>query len=444
MKRNAILPLLISLIVVSSQSVWAQSRPRRVGQTPPPPQQQPQSQPQDQSDDASQATRPSRPPVLGGANRDPNGQKPAPTSTQKSGPEEVGEGDVIRVNTTLVSIPVAVMDRDGKYIPNLRKEDFRVWEDGVEQQVAYFGSTEKPFTVALVIDTSGSTQFKLDAIQNAAMAFVNQLRSDDRVMVVSFDDRIRVLCQPTNDRYLIRGAIERVSAGSGTRLYDAVDTVIRQYLNQVEGRKAIVLFTDGVDTTSKHAKYETTVREAEELDALIYPVEYDTYNDANMGGGYPRGGGYPSRRRGGGIGDILGGIFGGGVIIGGGRGGGWPGGGGPGGTSRADYERGDQYLHDLARVTGARLYNADDQNLNYAFQMVAEELRRQYSLGYYPKKTPQPGERRGIKVRVNRPELVVRTRDSYVFGQGNGATAQGQQAPQQKPPVLKKDLTGEP
>jgi Ca-activated chloride channel family protein len=444
MKRNVILPLLISLIVVSSQSVWAQSRPRRVGQTPPPPQQQPQSQPQDQSDDASQATRPSRPPVLGGANRDPNEQKPAPTSTQKSGPEEVGEGDVIRVNTTLVSIPVAVMDRDGKYIPDLRKEDFRVWEDGVEQQVAYFGSTEKPFTVALVIDTSGSTQFKLDAIQNAAMAFVNQLRSDDRVMVVSFDDRIRVLCQPTNDRYLIRGAIERVSAGSGTRLYDAVDTVIRQYLNQVEGRKAIVLFTDGVDTTSKHAKYETTVREAEELDALIYPVEYDTYNDANMrgGGGYP-GSGYPRRRSSGGVlGDILGGIFGGGVVVG--RGGGWPGGGGPGGTSRADYERGDQYLHDLARVTGARLYNADDQNLNYAFQMVAEELRRQYSLGYYPKKTPQPGERRGIKVRVNRPELVVRTRDSYVFGQGNGATAQGQQSPPQKPPVLRKDLTGEP
>ncbi len=440
MKRISILLLLISLIVVSSQTVWAQSRPRRVGQTPPPPQQQPQTQPQDQSDDATQTTRPSRPPVLGGANRDPNEQKPAPTSTQNSGSEEVGEGDVIRVNTTLVSIPVTVMDRDGKYIPNLRKEDFRVWEDGVEQQVAYFASTEKPFTVALVIDTSGSTQFKLDQIQNAAMAFVEQLRPDDRVMVVSFDDRIRLLCQPTNDRYVIRGAIQRVSAGSGTRLYDAVDTVIRQYLNQVDGRKAIVLFTDGVDTTSKHAKYETTVREAEELDALIYPVEYDTYNDANMrGGGGSPGGGYPRRRSSGSIlGDILGGI-----VIGGGRGGGWPGGGGPGGTSRADYERGDQYLHDLARVTGARLYNADNQNLNYAFQMVAEELRRQYSLGYYPKKTPQPGERRGIKVRVNRPELVVRTRDSYVFGQGNGATAQSQQAPQQKPPVLKKDLTFE-
>ena len=83
------------------------------------------------------------------------------TSSRDAGPEEVGEGDVVRVETTLVSIPVSVMDRDGKYIPDLRKEDFRVWEDGVEQRVAYFASTEKPFTVALLIDTSGSTRFKL-------------------------------------------------------------------------------------------------------------------------------------------------------------------------------------------------------------------------------------------------------------------------------------------
>jgi Ca-activated chloride channel homolog len=450
MKRITVLALLISLSAVSLPSLSAQTRARRVGQTPQTQQPQPtRTPPQQQPDDESEMARPSRPPVLGGANRDPNEQKPAPTSTPNSGPEEVGEGDIIRVSTTLVSIPVSVMDRDGKYIPNLSKEDFHVWEDGVEQQVAYFASTEKPFTVALLLDTSGSTRFKLDEIQNAAITFVNQLRPEDRVMVVSFDDRIRVLCQPTNDRYAIRNAIQKVDVGSGTRLYDAVDTVIRQHLSRIEGRKALVLFTDGVDTTSKHASYQSTVRDAEELDALVYPVEYDTYSDANMGGGggggWPgsgRGRGYPSRRGSGSVlGDILGGIFGGGVIIGGGgRGGGWPGGGGSGGTSRADYELADLYLNDLARVTGARLYNAN-QNLNYAFQMVAEELRRQYSLGYYPKRTPQQGERRSIKVRVNRPELVVRTRDSYVFGKSNGTTAQGQQAPQQKPPVLKKDLT---
>jgi VWFA-related protein len=387
--------------------------------------------------------------VLGGANRDPNEQKPTGTSSKDASPEEVGEGDIVRINTTLVSIPVSVMDRDGKYIPDLRKEDFRVWEDGVEQRVAYFASTEKPFTVALLIDTSGSTRFKLEEIQNAAIAFVEQLRADDRVMVISFSDRIRILSQPTSDRYTLRNAILQTEPGSGTRLYDAVDKVINEEFNRIEGRKAIVLFTDGVDTTSKHATYESNVRDAEELDALIYPVEYDTYSDmgiwgpggggsggsvlidilgailggGNSGGNYPRGGGgYPSRRGGGGRG-----------------GGGWPGGGT--GTSRGEYELADQYLHDLARVTGARLYNAEQQNLDAAFRSVAEELRRQYSLGYYPKNSPHPGERRSIKVRVEKPELVVRTRDSYVFQPGANAPAQGG-VNQPKPPVLKKDFSG--
>jgi hypothetical protein len=137
------------------------------------------------------------------------------------------------------------------------------------------------------------------------------------------------------------------------------------------------------------------------------------------------------------------------IILGGdpnNNGGNYPGGGGRNrrggggtGTTREEYEIGNQYLHDLARVSGARLYEAEQQNLDYAFRAVAEELRRQYSLGYYPKNKPTAGERRGIKVRVNRPELVVRTRDSYVFQPGANNTAQGQPN-QPKPPVLKKDL----
>jgi Ca-activated chloride channel family protein len=465
MKRITTLVLLCSFVGGFVQTASAQSRPRRVGQTTPSQQQNQQSEPQQpatqtQSDDASQPSRPSRPPVLGGANRDPNEQKPATTSSKDAGPEEVGAGDVVRVDTTLVSIPVSVMDRDGKYIPNLTKDDFRVWEDGTEQKVAYFASTEKPFTVALLIDTSGSTRNKLEEIQDAAIAFVDQLRPDDRVMVVSFSDKIRILSQPTNDRNALRNAIRRTEPGDGTRLYDAVDQIINQSLNRVEGRKAIVLFTDGVDTTSKHATYESTVRDAEELDALIYPVEYDTYSD--MGGGWPgsggsrrggRGGGYPGGNGGGSVLDVLGAILGGGNgggsyprgggYPGGGggrRGGNWPGGGGSGNT-RSEYELADQYLHDLARVSGARLYNAEQQNLDVAFRSVAEELRRQYSLGYYPKNTPRPGERRTVKVRVNRPELVVRTRDSYVFQPGANATAQTD-SQAGRPPVLKKEYSG--
>ena len=476
MKRFTALVLVASFVLVTAQIATSQSRPRRVGATPPVQQsdQQNQTQSQPDSQPSTDVVRPSRPPVLGGATRDPNEQKPA-TQQKDAGPEEVGEGDVVKVETTLISIPVSVMDRDGKYIPDLTEKNFRVWEDGVEQKVAYFQSTEKPFTVALMIDTSGSTRFKLEEIQQAAITVVDQLRADDRVLVVSFSDKIRFLTpQPTNDHNTLRNAIRQTEPGNGTRLYDAVDQVENQYFNRIEGRKAIVLFTDGVDTTSKHASYESTVRDAEELGALIYPVEFDTSSDMGVwGGGWPnsgggrRGGGYPGGG-GGGLLDILGAILGGGngggnypnggggnypnggggnYPNGGGRNGrrgggspgaGWPGGGS--GNSRSEYELGDQYLHDLARVSGARLYNAEQQNLDYAFRSVAEELRRQYSLGYYPKNAPQPGERRNVKVRVDRTELVVRTRDSYVFQPGANTSAQSNTQP--KPPVLKKDFSG--
>jgi len=439
MKKFRVLAVSCLMLAVL-MPVFGQSRPRRVGSapstqqparttpsSPQPTSSQPGSNPNDR---VNQVGRPPAPPVLRGANRDPNEQQPRSSPTPDNGPEEYGEGDTIRVDTTLVSIPVSVMDRDGKFIPNLRQQDFRIWENGVEQQVAYFASVDKPFTVALVIDTSGSTKYRLMEIQDAAITFVNQLRPDDRVMVVSFSDRLRVLAHPTNDRFALRDAIRRTEPGSGTRLYDAVDMIINEHFNRIDGRKAVVLFTDGVDTTSKRASYESTVRDAEELDALIYPVEFDTYADmAGGGGGWPGGGG-GGRRRGGILDDLVSIIIGGGITIGGSSGGGT-------GTSREEYERGGQYLRDLARVTGARLYKAEMQSLDFAFRGVAEELRRQYSLGYYPKNKPTAGERRGIRVRVTRPELVVRTRDSYVFQPNANTSAQGNQT-QPKAPVLRK------
>src|SRR5712671_3157775 len=174
--------LFLSLLILLRSGSQAQTRPRRVGDDAPVTQSSTQG-----------STSPAKPPVLGGSNYPGNRQPATQDAPAKSGPEEVDAGDIVKVDTTLVTIPVSVMDRDGRYVPNLRKEDFRVWEDGVEQQVAYFASTEKPFTVALVIDTSGSTRNKLEEIQDAAIAFVDQLRTDDRVMIVSFNDKIRVL-----------------------------------------------------------------------------------------------------------------------------------------------------------------------------------------------------------------------------------------------------------
>jgi len=370
-----------------------------------------------------------------GGTKYPNSQQPK-TEQQpaENGPVEVDAGDIIRVDTTLVTLPVSVMDRDGRYIPNLQKENFRIWEDGVEQQVAFFSSVDKPFAVVLMLDTSPSTQFRLEDIQDAAFEFVTQLRPDDKVMVVSFNNDIKVLSEFTTDRNKLQRAIQRAHTDDGTRLYDAVDMVMNQYLSRLPGRKAIVLFTDGVDTTSRRATYQTTVMDAQELDALIYPVQYNTAGDViSMGGG----GIPPSIRMDDVFGQIIGGIFGGGVYRGQRRGGGVGGPGGRrGGGIQGDYELADQYLREMADSTGGRGYQADSlQNMTFAFANVAEELRRQYSLGYYPKRPASPGERRQIRVRANQPNLAVRTRDSYVF---NPPAGQADNNARTNPPVLKK------
>jgi VWFA-related protein len=420
MRKLSLFALFLALTFAFSAGLSAQMRPRRAADD---------AQIQAQSPQRPTRAPASLPQPSEGASKHEGGQAQGQTA------EEVGEDEVVRVNTALVTIPVSVLDRDGRFIPALRKDDFRIFEDGTEQQVAYFAATEEPFTVALVIDTSASTRFKLEDIQDAAIAFLDQLRPDDRVIVVSFDESIRVLSEATNDRRLLRDAIRRTHTGGGTRLYDAVDMVIQQQLSRAHGRKAIVLFTDGVDTTSKHASFESTLAEAEELDALIYPIQYDTYEDAGGGGGggWPGRNPYPTGRRPG-IGDVIG------IIIGGGRGGG----GGGGGNSRGDYRRGGDYLRRLAEMSGGRHYDAADlRYVGEAFTNIAEELRRQYSLGYYPSRQSQASERRQIRVRVKRPNLVVRARDSYIYKPSSGApadsTAQQNNAPAtQTAPVLRK------
>jgi len=324
-----------------------------------------------------------------------------PTTQAATGEGETVEGDVLRVNTALVTVPVSVTDRYGKYIPNLRKQEFHVFEGGVEQRIAYFATVNQPFTVALVIDTSGSTHFRMEEIQDAAIAFVNQLKPEDRVLVISFDDQIKVLSEATNDREQLTRAIRRTRTGGGTRLYDAVELVIKQKLQGIVGRKAVVLFTDGVDTTSRHATYSSTVLAAEQSDAPVYTVAYDTSRDLPNSPGSSRGG----------------------IIIGlpwPGSGGGRGGGPGGGGSSPGDYRRASEYLHELAQESGGRYYRGDSvMGVASAFAEVADELRRQYSLGYYPP-PGQSGIRRQITVRVNQPDLVVKARDSYVYSQKPG------------------------
>ena len=306
---------------------------------------------------------------------------------------ETIEGDILRTDTALVTVPVTVMDRNGRYVPLLRREKFRIMENGVEQKIAYFATTDAPFSVVLVIDTSGSTEMRLDDIHKAAISFVEKLKPVDRVMVMSFDDRIRVLCKATTDRDEIQSAIKRAHTGGNTRLYDAIEDILQNQLQTVPGRKAVVLFTDGVDTSSR-ASYDSTVRMAEESDAPIYSVDYDTSGGFGMTGGrWP----VPHGR-----GTIL-------TLPGP-----FPGSGG--GASPEDYRKAVAYLKALSNKTGGRFYNGDSQfGIDQAFTWIAEELGRQYSLGSYPSTPGKVGERRLIKVRMTDSDLVVKSRDSYIY-----------------------------
>ncbi len=424
------------------------------------------------------------------ANKSTDQEDQTANSGKIAGEGETVEGDVLTVNTNLVTVPVKVMDRGGKNILNLQRKDFKIFENGAEQRIAYFATVDAPFTVVLLLDTSGSTEFKMEDIQNAAISFVNQLKPQDRVMVMSFDDKIQTFCEPTNDRAELVQAIRQTRTGDSTRLYDAVEQVVAQKLKSIAGRKAVVLFTDGVDTASGHATFKSTLKLVQESDAGVYVVAYDTSGDLFGGGastktvnggripsgggsGYPNpnggrfpnpsGGGYPNPS-GGGYPNPSGGGYpnpsGGGYPNPNGRnpnpnGGGYPNpsGGGypnpngtgypnpngtgypnPNGTgypnpnsggfpgpnsTMGDYRVADQYLHEIVFESGGEYYRGDTiVGLSGAFRDLADELRRQYSIGYYPP-AGKSGERRDIKVRVDQPGLVVKARDSYVYSKAN-------------------------
>ena len=307
------------------------------------------------------------------------------------------EDEEIKVDTNLVTTPVSVLDRQGRFIGNLKKKDFKIFDDGVQQKVTWFQSSEQPFTVILMIDISPSTRYSIDDIRFAAVTFIEQLRPEDKVMVVNFDRQVHVMTEPTNDKKTLFTAIYRSKFGSGTSLYEAVDTAVNFDFVKIPGRKAIVLFTDGVDTTSRRASLESTITGVEEVDALIYPVRYDTQE----GGRNPQVAALQSL----GMSQQMIATL-------------------ARGTGRADYERGKEYLNMLAESSGGRMFEAGEVDLLTAFKGVAEELRRQYAVGYYPDDTGKVGDRRKIKVQVSRPGAVVRSKSAYVIKGPDGDTAE--------------------
>ena len=377
---------ILFVAVVCVSAVFAQSG-RRVAPTPTP--EIKVDTPDSYSETKPNPQRPSR--VLPSM-RAPTNDAPKPVADTSNKTTTVENEDAeIKVDTNLITIPVSVFDRNGLYIPNIQQNEFKIFEDGVEQEIAYFATSDKPFSVILLLDVSYSTHYKIDEIKDSAKAFVDQLKPVDKVMVIEFSESVRIRTEFTSDRREIFRAIDKADFGSGTSLYDAVDTSLRKQLSKIEGRKAVVLFTDGVDTTSRKATYDSTLEYAEELDALIFGIYYNTY----------------SQNRGGGTGSVS-----------------WPSsswpfpniGGQPRGATASEYALGKRYVDELAAYTGGRVFSPDATpgGLTRAFEGIAEELRRQYSIGFIPSDDGKPGQRKQIKVRVSRPSLLVRSRDSYI------------------------------
>jgi Ca-activated chloride channel homolog len=310
------------------------------------------------------------------------------------GEQEPQRPDVIKVNTALVTVPVVVTDRYGQFVTGLSRNDFTVRENGESQQIASFSSTEAPFNVALLIDTSRSTRNKLGAIRKAALNFIRQLQPNDRVLIVTFDEKVNFLGDFTSDRHEIERAIRSVKSSYATSLYDAIHLTITEKLAPIKGRKAVVALTDGVDTWSRQATYESSLELIANAGVSGYAIQYDTRND----GGSPTAplalprlpGNYLFPR----------------IIQGGAQTRNQP--------PRDRYLIATDYLRTLAAQSGALYLRAESiESSSFAFALIANELRNQYTLAYYPTNDKRDGGFRSIAVSVKGRDFSVRSRQGY-------------------------------
>jgi VWFA-related protein len=343
-------------------------------------------------------------------------------------PEEVDEGDVVRVDTQLVSVPAVVTDSSGRPLSGLRAENFRLIEDGEPQTITNFGTTETPFEIALLLDTSGSTRDDVALIRAAANSFIEALRPGDRVGVLAFNTAqtikervatVEVLSRLTSDRKNLRQSIENLGASNGTPYYDAlervVDSVFRDPpVDDVRGRRAVVALTDGVDSASNSdfatarvklsragvacyfvqintedfvedrlmkdcqddGQLSLSQKQIERYRRLFVPAAKaeDFNNFCRMG---------PFERM---------------------------------SISRDLYNLARKEMNDLARVSGGRSFVAGTlADARAAFARVAADIGTLYSLGYYPTNKSRDGKFRTIKLEVKgvKEKAQIRARDGY-------------------------------
>ena len=373
-------------------------------------------------DQANQQQRPRKVGATATPSATPTGQP----QTNSPG-EEVAEGDVVRVETQLVSVPAVVTDRNGHPLAGLRAENFVVLEDGKPQRVTNFTTTEAPFEIALLLDTSGSTRDELGLIRDAANTFINALRPGDRVGIVAFNNAprngsplatVEVLSGLDSDRQALRAAIENLGTSNGTPFYDGLGRVADQVFRdppreEMRGRRAVVALTDGVDSSSDSGyddaraklaraglasyfievnteeyvedrllkdcqddgRLTLSAKQLERFRQLFVPqAEKEDYQDFCRMGQFERM-------------DI----------------------------SRKLYNLARKEMGEMARASGGRAFAAGSvQEARAAFAEVANEIGTQYNLGYYPSNKTRDGRFRQIKVEVRGvKDASVRAREGY-------------------------------
>jgi Ca-activated chloride channel family protein len=350
------------------------------------------------------------------------------TTEAKKSSDEVDEGDVIRVETQLVSVPAVVTDGSGRPLSGLRPENFRLIEDGQPQTIANFGTTETPFEIALLLDTSGSTRDDVALIRAAANSFIAALRPGDRVGVVAFNTArtvaapiaaVEVLTPLTGDREALKTAIENLGASQGTPYYDGLERIADSIFRdppseEVRGRRAVVALTDGVDSSS-NSDFATAKMKLSRVGVACYFIQVNTEDfvedrlmkDCNDDGQlalsqrqiqryreifFPKAKAEnfnsfcqmgPFERM---------------------------------SISRELYNLARREMNDLSRVSGGRSFVAATlADARAAFARVAEDIGTQYSLGYYPTNKARDGKFRSIKLEVRgvKDKAVIRARDGY-------------------------------
>lgn len=329
------------------------------------------------------------------------------------------------IPSTYVTVPVIVSDRYGRIVTGLNKGNFSVSEDGKEQKVEDFSASESPFSVVLLIDTSRSTVRKLSAIQKAAENFIKQLQPRDRVMVLTFDDKVNVISDFTGDISTLKKAIKAAKTGYSTRLYDAIQYAVTEKLAKLQGRKAIVVLTDGVDTASKQATFDSTIDLIAGSGIISYAIQYETRNEGapimrpiflpNNGNALlspkhqfvkapglslnhsPLQYSFPLVARTT-FSELQSNVINSQNPL----------------RERDRYLIANDYLQLLTKVSGARHLRADSiENTSNAFFIIANELRNLYTLGYISSNDQRDGKYRAITVSVGTTGLAVRTRDGY-------------------------------